>query len=204
VALEPAGWDYQLTLAILLARQGEHGEARALAERVAARATEPEAANAAASALALIAESQAYEAQRPGFISLSAGPEPSSAKAPILVRRPPAAVRAPDPSEAPPTGAPGSNTRTTSSARLYSMQGDIVALDCRSAPEVTLTLRMGSFGMRLRAADLSKVAFLTPAGGPRSGAITCTQLRGMAAQIQYTLTGEELYDGEIRSIAPLQ
>lgn len=215
-ALDPASWHNQLTLAIILAKRSEFDEARTLANRVASRAAETEAAEAAASALTFIAENEQYETQRRRYEEersrSNAALTDSTAASPdsvALVRRPAGVAATNEPPEnaaaareVAPTATAASVPATSSPARTYSMLGNIAAVDCRGLPQVTLTLSLGSLSMKLHAADLSKVAFLTATGAPQSRGMACTQLRGMAARIQYALASGESYDGEIRSIAP--
>jgi tetratricopeptide (TPR) repeat protein len=221
-SLDPSVWQHQLTLAITLAKRSEFAEARTILHRVAARAGDPEAPEAAASALGFVADSERYEAERLRYeaekrrneeeqrqsLVRSSEPESTPVDAVALVRRPGSVLSTREPSEgaaataeASPSTTEAPAPSTSPAARVYSMRGDIVAVDCRAAPQVTLTLTMGRLSMKLHATNLSKVTFLTSTGAPQSRAMTCAQLRGMAARIQYALTNGELYDGEISSIA---
>jgi Tfp pilus assembly protein PilF len=205
VALDPADWSSQLVLAVTLARRGQFGDARALADRVAASATEPTEADAALSALTYIgsleqrqANIQRYNQQLQGAATAPATPT-APARDTVLARRPGATEGAQSPAAG--EGATGAAAvpATPAAARTYSMIGNVSNLDCGSAPQVTLTLSLGGVDMKLHAADISKVDFLGPAGAPVR-AMACSQLRGITARMQYTLISGGAYDGEIRTV----
>jgi tetratricopeptide (TPR) repeat protein len=209
VTLEPANWSNQLALATVLARRGQFAEAREIADRVAANATEPAEADSAASALTFIADSEQYQADRRRYEEsrrqITEAPSSDDIGA-IASGRPRAESANETPTvEAPPppaSAAASSAPPAPATPRTYSMIGNIAALDCNAAPQVTLTLSLGGLTMKLHAADLSKVEFLAAGGAAPGRPMACAQLRGITARIQYSLTSGGDYEGEIRAITP--
>jgi hypothetical protein len=212
--LEPSSWYNQLAVATVLARRGEFGQAREIAGRVGANASEPAAADGAASALTFIAESEQYQANRRRYeesrrqIAAAASsddagammrPEPRD----DAERRPANRTATP---EAPPavsgTAATNSDTTPAPTQRAYSMRGRIAVLDCSAAPKVMLTLSLGGLDMKLMTPDFSRVGFFNGSGDRLPQRLTCEQLRGITARIQYTLTPGGPSDGEFFSISP--
>jgi tetratricopeptide (TPR) repeat protein len=212
IALEPSNWNSQLALAGVLARRREFGAAREIADRVGANASESAQAEAAASMLTFIAQSEQYEADRRRYEeSRRQIAESPYASDPVsLARR----GNETDPSDQLPTRASGSSevspavseaadpsADTNLTPRPYSMRGQIVVLDCSVAPKVSLTLSLGTFSMKLIASDFSQVTFLDAMGDPLPQRPACERLQGLTARILYRLTPGESWDGEFYSVS---
>ncbi len=90
VALEPGNSSNQLALAVVLAKRGEFADARKIADRVAAGAAEPGEAEAAASVLTFIADTEQYQAERARYEQSrrQVTASPTSGEPVTIVRRP--------------------------------------------------------------------------------------------------------------------
>lgn len=84
--------------------------------------------------------------------------------------------------------------------RTYSMMGRLVEVDCSAAPQVSLTLTMASITMRLHAADAAKLEYRVADRSSTAAANPCAKWKGRQAQLTYTLTPGQPYDGEITAI----
>ncbi len=197
--LAPSAWGNQLNLAAILARRGQFTDARKLAEKVAANATEPDQIEASASALKFIAEAEQYDSYKRAYENArSQAPQPPGSASVELARResPPRS----NTTQAPPDSETKTSLGATAGTRVYSMLGKITEVDCSSPPQVNLTLTLG-VTMKLHAFDFGKITLVSSGSSPES-ALTCTALRGISAKIQYSLINGQSYDGEILSITP--
>ena len=80
------------------------------------------------------------------------------------------------------------------------MFGRLTQISCAAPPAMELTLSAGGLTMRLHATNYFKVDYLTTSWKPPANFNPCTHLKGLSAQISYTLAQGQAYDGEIVSI----
>jgi tetratricopeptide (TPR) repeat protein len=205
--LEPGTISYSVTLGYVLMNMNRNEEARALAARLCAAAKTPaevsdartfqESVEARLQVVAqfpapkqtqAVSESsgrneeslQLQESAGPGTAATVKPPEePAAAANPLRKHAPPDAV---------------------TNARTYEMTGRITALNCSRAPEVTLTLSLGSISMRLHSADLSKITVNDSASSAEAPAARCAAWRGRGATMLYHLTSGQNFDGELTAI----
>ncbi len=100
---------------------------------------------------------------------------------------------------------PAESTQTPASVaeakpRPYSAFGRITEVSCASPPAMNLTLSLGALVMRLHATNFFKVDYLTTSWKPPANFNPCTHLKGLSAQLSYTLVQGQDYDGEIASV----
>lgn len=198
VELEPGEIHYYLNLGHVLLRMERVYDARVIGQQALAAAKSPDVRAAAESLLNQLASFQEYAAQRKRYEEESrAAREQLQAIARTEEEaKPPASAETPvaNTQPAPPAAAAGAT------GRRYSMFGRITQVNCAKSPEMELTLSMGGIVMRLRAASFFKVDYLTTSWNPPANFNPCAHLKGLSAEITYTLAQGQPHDGEIISV----
>ena len=196
--LEPGEPLYYLNVGNILLRLERIEEARGIGQRIRSDAKSTQVRAAAESFLAEVARFQEYQAlQKRHEEEARASREQLQS-----YLRSDASANTPSSGEAPSVNTSGTppGAAGTSSARRYAMFGRLTQISCAAPPAMELTLSAGGLTMRLHATNYFKVDYLTTSWKPPANFNPCTHLKGLSAQISYTLAQGQAYDGEIVSI----
>lgn len=189
-ALEPGNAQYELNVAQVLRRMERFDEARAIAQRVLATAQSPEIRAAADTFLQELSRYQEYATQRKRYEEEA---RTSREQLQSYVRAEPAAEPTTNSQTLPGPPAPAKT-------RLYSAFGKITEVNCATPPAMDLTLSLGGLVMHLHATNYFKLDYETTSWKPPAKFNPCVHLKGLSAQLSYTLARDKSYDGEIVSI----
>lgn len=194
--LEPRELHYYLNMGHILLRMERTDDARLIAQRIIAQANAPDVRMAAEALLQEVSRFQDYLAQRKRYeeearasrkqLQAYLGKEPNA-----------------ETSSTPPVSGAASTTPQTATGapggRRYGMFGKITQISCMP-PAMEVSLTVGGLTMRLHAANYFKVEYLTAVWKPPANFDPCKHLKDLKAQVTYTLTPGQPYDGEIVSI----
>ncbi len=192
--LEPGESAYQLNVGIVFMRMERGADARAMAERALRTAKSPEARAAAESFLREAGRLEEYLARRKQYEEEARA---SRERMQTYLQRD-AAENPPEKAEK--AGAEAAGAGSVTAGRGYGMFGKITELRCTDPQEMQLTLSAGGIIMHLHAANRSKVSYVTTHWKPPANFNPCTHLKGLSAQIYYSLVQGQAHDGEILAI----
>ncbi len=207
--LEPGELHYALSLGQVLLALNRETDARALAKQMQAAAKTPVEVSMAQALASQIEQHQRLATLRraepeedypeeSGESTVPHGQAAGAAKPTTAGTPEGKAANKEEPAKAQETTPAAATAPRT--PRTYSMVGRIVELDCSTAPEITLTLTMGTITMRLHSADAAKIEYRLGERGSTAVANPCAKWKGRQAHISYTLTPGKQYDGEITTI----
>jgi tetratricopeptide (TPR) repeat protein len=196
--LEPGNLYYAVSLGYVLLNMEKYADARALATSIAAAARNPGEMQMARSF------QETVEARA------RVNPEGTGQPSVHLVQRPKAAETTKDKNEEDDSSTESTRTTdvrapakesqpTVDTNKIYQMTGEISGLDCSKAPEVALTLGIGTLQMKLHSGDLTKLQ-ISSGASDRPASTSCTQWNARKAKISYHLTPGKAFDGEIVGI----
>jgi tetratricopeptide (TPR) repeat protein len=196
IQLNPSEQAYYLNFARILAHAQRFDDARRIGQRALDAAKSPEARVAAESFLEELTRYQEVTGQRKQYEEQSRATRQETASPPPG-----------DSAGAPPKAESSRATQTSSpaapkglSAKLYAATGKIIATTCQDPPAMELTLSLGAVSMRLHAANMFKVGYLTVGWTPPDHFDPCVHLKGLSVQATYHLAYGQPYDAEIVSI----
>jgi len=194
--LEPGQPQHFLNVGRVLLLLDRVEEARAVGRGVLAAARSPEMQSAGEAFLHQVSQHEEFLAQRKRYDEEArAAREQLQAQVSTESQvNPPA--RPNRPAESTQTPAPVAEAKP----RLYSAFGRITEVGCASPPAMNLTLSLGGLVVRLHATNFFKVDYLTTSWKPPANFNPCTHLKGLSAQLSYTLVQGQEYDGEIASV----
>ncbi|MCJ7502574.1 MAG: hypothetical protein MUP80_05885, partial [Acidobacteriia bacterium] len=198
IQLEPGVQGYHLVAASLLMQMGNVGEARQIAERLVNTAKSPQDRANAEMLLANIGQYQHYqEAQKKAEERARA--ETEEFKRQLEEARKSVAERAQEEQPPQPETPAGQPAPATKGKPGWSA-GKIVAVSCKAAPALELTLQGTLSKLRLHASNYFKIEFLTTSWKPPDSFNPCQHLQGHAAAISYRSFDGSAYVGEIVSV----
>ena len=198
IQLEPGVQGYHLVAASLLMQMGNVGEARQMAERLVNTAKSPEDRANAEMLLANIGQYQRYQEEQKKAEE-RARAETEEFKRQLAEAGKRVAERAQEEQPPQPETPAGQPAPATKGKPGWST-GRIVAVSCKAAPALELTLQGTLSKLRLHAGNYFKIEFLTTSWKPPEGFDPCQQLQGHVAAISYRSFEGSAYDGEIVSV----
>ena len=198
IQLEPGVQGYHLVAASLLMQMGNVGEARQIAERLVNTAKSPQDRANAEMLLANIGQYQHYqEAQKKAEERARA--EAEEFKRQLEEARKRVAERAQEEQPAEPE-TPSAQLSPARTGRPGWSTGKIVAVSCKVAPALELTLQGTLSKLRLHASNYFKVELVMTTWKLPEGFNPCQHLQGHEAAISYRTFEGSAYDGEIVSV----
>jgi Tfp pilus assembly protein PilF len=198
IQLEPGVQGYHLVAASLLMRMGNVGEARQVAEQLVNTAKSPQDRANAELLLANIEQYQRHqEAQKQAEERARA--EAEKVKRELEEARKSVAERAQE-EQPPEPGTPSGQPPPAKKGKPGWSTGKIVAVSCKAAPALELTLQGTVSKLRLHASNHFKMEFVTTSWKPPDPFSPCQHLQGREAAISYRSFEGSAYDGEIVSV----
>jgi tetratricopeptide (TPR) repeat protein len=198
IQLEPGVQGYHLVAASLLMQMGSVGEARQIAERLVNTAKSPEDRANAQMLLTNIGQYQRYQEEQKKAEE-RARAETEEFKRQLAEARKRVTERAQE-EQPPQPGTPAGQPAPATKGKPGWSTGKIVAVSCKAAPALDLTLQGTLSKLRLHAGNYFKIEFLTTSWKPPEGFNPCQHLQGHTAAISYRSFDGSAYDGEIVSV----
>jgi tetratricopeptide (TPR) repeat protein len=188
VQLDPGQLAYSINLAYLLLNNNRFSEARIMAQRILAAATNTGEKEMAANMLQHVQEREEWAAKKAN--APSSGSEGKEAPNVAFMTRP-AGVAGPETS----ADAPVQLKR-----REYGVDGAISAVECANKPEVMINLDLHSGPVSFYAPDFGKVKLSWEDGVPEPMLSSCDGWKGRRVKIWFSPTPKKDYAGEISQI----
>lgn len=188
VQLDPGQLAYSINLAYLLLNSNRISEARIMAQRIQAAATNAGEKEMAANMLQQVQQREEWAAKNANAPS----PAPTSKDAPsVAVVTRPAGVAGPETS----ADAPVQLKR-----REYGVDGAISTVECTNKPAVTINLDLQSGPVSFYTADFAKVMLSWEDGVPEPKLSSCESWKGRRVKMWFSPTPKKDYAGEISKI----
>jgi len=198
IQLEPGVQGYHLVAASLLMQMGNVGEARQIAERLVNTAKSPQDRANAEMLLANIAQYQRYQEEQQRAEE-RARAETEEFKRQLEEARKRVAERAQE-EQPPQPEAPAGQPAPATKGKPGWSTGKIVAVSCKAAPALELTLQGTLSKLRLHASNYLKIELVMATWKLPEGFNPCQHLQGHVAAISYRSFEGSAYDGEIVSV----
>jgi tetratricopeptide (TPR) repeat protein len=198
IQLEPGVQGYHLVAASLLMQMGNVGEARQIAERLVNTAKSPQDRANAEMLLANIGQYQRYQEEQKKAEE-RARAETEEFKRQLEDARKRVTERAQE-EQPPQPGTPAGQPAPATKGKPGWSTGKIVAVSCKAAPALELTLQGTLSKLRLHAGNYFKVELVMTTWKLPEGFNPCQHLQGHVAAISYRTFEGSAYDGEIVSV----
>jgi Flp pilus assembly protein TadD len=188
VQLDPGQLAYSINLAYLLLNNNRFSEARTMAQRILAAATNAGEKQVAANMLQHVQEREEWVAKNASAPSSApAGKDASSASAMTS----PGEVAGPETA----TDGPVHLKR-----REYGVDGTISSVECTNKPEVLINLNLQSGPVSFHAGDFAAVKLSWADGAPEPKLNSCESWKGRRVKLWFSPTPKKDYAGEISKI----
>jgi len=188
VQLDPGQLAYSINLTYLLLNNNRFSEARIMAQRILAAATNPGEKEMAANMLQHVQEREEWAAKNANApSSVPAGKDISNAS----VAPRPSGVAGPETS---------ADTPVQLKTRAYGVDGAISAVECANKPEVMINLQLQNGPVSFYAPDFAKVKLSWEDGVPEPKLGSCESWKGRRVKIWFSPTPKKDHAGEISQI----
>jgi len=177
-ALEPGNTGYQIDMAQVLARMNRYADARSIAVRARANASNPVERAHAEQFLAYLQQVEQYSRGASEAAGPSSGAEQASSTPPSP--KPVAGADSPDAGQAKVQAAGGD--AAGNSGTLREATGVVTKLSCSAGLKIELNSGTGSVTLHVKAGTSLRIQMATPAHGPFN---PCTELQGQRVKVAY-------------------
>jgi hypothetical protein len=193
VKLDPDSLSYRMNLAYTLLNNGQAGQARAVAEKLADTAASKEDERLVKSVLEAIAEEEEWEKSgvHEGVARDFAPPNDDANSATTVIQAQSAGSSA---------GSAPVSHRQLGPPDWMAVEGSIAAIDCARSPELTMTFNLPRGPMELHAKDFGAISVSGQSAASVPAIGTCTSWTGRNVKIWFRMAHGQGFLGEITRI----